>query len=33
MLIDSESTTNILDKTTYNQLHEAGALTPSNIKA
>ena len=32
MLIDSESTTNILDKTTNDQLHEAGALTPSHIK-
>ena len=32
MLIDSGSTLNIIDKRTYNQLHEAEALTPTYIK-
>ena len=32
MLIDSGSTLNIIDKTTYNQLHEAEPLTPTYIK-
>ena len=32
MLIDSGSTLNIIDKKTYNQLHEAEPLTPAYIK-
>ena len=32
MLIDSESTLSIIDKTTYNHLHEAEPLTPTYIK-
>ena len=32
MLTDSGSTRNIIDKTTYNQLHEAEPLTPTYIK-
>ena len=32
MLIDSGSTLNIIDKTTYNQLHETEPLTPTHIK-
>ena len=32
MLTDSVSTLNIIDKSTYNQLHEAELLTPTYIK-